>query len=179
MHPFPHRYDVDSSATPDSGDIAIRSTGLLPLVTATPIEFDGPGDRWSPETLLVAAVADCFVLTFRGIARASRLAWTSIDCDVAGTLDRVERVTRFTEFVVRARVVIPDAEHLEQARRIVVRAEETCLITRSLNGATRLDATVEVCPPELQNRSAPEPQNSSTTSTTARTVAVSASSRSL
>jgi hypothetical protein len=44
---------------------------------------------------MVAAVADCFVLTFRGIAGVSRLPWASVECSVTGTVDRVERVTQF------------------------------------------------------------------------------------
>ena len=34
-------------------------------------EFGGPGDLWSPETMLAGAVAGCFILTFRAAARAS------------------------------------------------------------------------------------------------------------
>jgi hypothetical protein len=33
-----------------------------------PREFDGRGNQWSPESLLAAALADCFVLSFRAVA---------------------------------------------------------------------------------------------------------------
>jgi len=56
----------------------------------------GPGDRWSPETLLVGALADCFILTFRAVANASSLPWIRLRCEAEGVLDRVERMTRFT-----------------------------------------------------------------------------------
>jgi hypothetical protein len=55
----------------------------------------------------VAAVADCFVLTFRGIAGVSRFPWVAMDCDVTGTVERVERVTQFTALEVRARLRVP------------------------------------------------------------------------
>jgi len=142
MHPFPHRYVVSSTAWP-RGDIVIESDGLPSLATTTPPEFDGPGGRWSPETLLVAAVADCYLLTFRGIAKASALAWTSISVEVVGTLERPDRVSQFTRFDIRARVALSHLASEEQARRILARAEETCLITRSLNGETHLDVEIE------------------------------------
>ena len=129
------------SATPD-GAIVLDSPGVPPLATITPPEFDGPGGLWSPETLLVAAVADCFLLTFRGIARASKMAWTSIDVECTGTLERIERVTQFTRFHLRARIVLPEGSHDDQARRIAIRAEETCLVTRSLTGTTHLDVEI-------------------------------------
>jgi organic hydroperoxide reductase OsmC/OhrA len=142
MHPFPHRYVVSSTATLE-GNIVLRSDGLPSLVTATPPEFDGPGGLWSPETLLVAAVADCFLLTFRGIARASKMPWVSVSATCEGTLERPDGVTQFTHFDLQAKVVLPPQVSEGQARRILQRAEETCLITRSLKGETHLQITVE------------------------------------
>ena len=68
MHPFPHHYSVVAKADAQ-GDVALESQRLPTIPSAPPTEFGGPGNRWSPETLFVAAVADCFVLTFRGISR--------------------------------------------------------------------------------------------------------------
>ena len=96
--------------------------------------------------LLVAAVADCFVLTFRAIAHLSKLSWISLTCDVAGTVDRVERITQFTGFVVRARLRVPDGTNEEQAHRLLAKAEQTCLVTNSLKGGAHLDAEIEVAP---------------------------------
>ena len=61
MQPFPHVYETMASATP-AGHVTLRSPGVPELATALPVEFDGTGDQWSPETLLSAAIADCFVI---------------------------------------------------------------------------------------------------------------------
>jgi organic hydroperoxide reductase OsmC/OhrA len=142
MQDFPHRYATSARAASE-GDVAIESAGLPSLVSAPPAEFGGPGDRWSPETLLVAAVADCFILTFRAIARASKLDWVSLECDVEGVLDRVERVTQFTEFHVRAALRVPPGTDEARAQRLLERAEQGCLITNSLKSKSHLSATVE------------------------------------
>ena len=143
MQPLPHHYVVLASGAAE-GEVALASERLPALASAAPAEFGGPGDRWSPETLLIAAVADCFILTFRAIARASKLEWISLRCEVEGTLDRVERVTQFTSFLVRASLQIPAGANEEQAHRLLERAEQGCLISNSLKGASRLEATVEV-----------------------------------
>jgi peroxiredoxin-like protein len=143
MQAFPHRYRVKGSGTV-TGDVELTADRLTMLRSASPAEFDGPGDRWSPETLLVGAVADCFILTFRAIARASRLSWVSLECDVTGTLDRVERVTRFTGFAIAARLKVPEGRDAERARQALERAERSCLISRSLTAAIDLNATVEI-----------------------------------
>lgn len=73
MQSFPHHYTVAASALPE-GDVSLNSGGLDPIYSAPPIEFGGQGNRWSPENLLVAAVADCFILSFRAIASVSQLS---------------------------------------------------------------------------------------------------------
>jgi len=143
MQTFPHRYSVAAAATPE-GDVSLESDRLPALASAPPTEFGGPGDRWSPETLLVAAVADCFILTFRSIARASKLSWLTLRCDVEGTLDRVERVTQFTGFTVRASLRVPPGTDEAQAGRLMARAEQACLVTNSLKAASHLEAEVVV-----------------------------------
>ena len=141
MHPFPHRYRVSSTAS-SSGTVELRSAGLPSIASAPPIEFDGPGDAWSPETLLVAAVADCFVLSFRAVAAASRLAWTTVECDVDGVLDRVEKATQFIELHIHARLYTPVEVAAERAERVLQKAEQACLISNSLKATVHLTTTI-------------------------------------
>lgn len=142
MKDLPHHYSVSARADAE-GDVTLEAAGLPPLASAPPADFDGPGDRWSPETLLIGAVADCFVLTFRAVARASKLDWVSLGCEVEGTLDRVERTMQFTELRVRATLRVPPGTDEERARRALERSERGCLITNSLKAKSELSASVE------------------------------------
>lgn len=141
MQDLPHHYRVAASARPE-GDVNITSDKLAPIPSAAPAEFGGPGDRWSPETLLVAAVADCFILSFRAIARASKFSWVSLECWCEGTLERRDGTTKFTEFLVNATLEVPPDTNEERAQRLLEKAEATCLITRSLSGPTHLKTVV-------------------------------------
>jgi len=143
MKAFPHHYPVEATAMSVGGTV-VTSPGLTPLDTAPPCEFGGPGDRWSPETLLVAAVADCFLLTFRAVARASRLAWTGCECRVDGVLDRVDRVTKFTQFVMDIELVIPAGSDEVEAARVVHKAEQACLVTNSMTAEVEANVQVRV-----------------------------------
>jgi len=91
----------------------------------------------------MAAVADCFVLTFRAIARASRVEWESLECTANGTLERADGVTRFTTIAIDARLTVQDATTAKRAERLLHKAEENCLITNSLNAETALRTAVE------------------------------------
>lgn len=141
MQDFPHYYKVEGNAGPED-EVTLSSKGIEPMASNAPAEFGGPGDRWSPETLLTAAVADCFILGFRAIARASRFPWNKLQCTVEGTLERKEHVTRFTEFTIRATLEVPADTNTERANRLLEKAETTCLVTNSLSSATHLEAEV-------------------------------------
>ena len=146
MQPFPHHYSVAARAVVQD-DVTLTGDRLPAIPSAPPAEFGGPGDRWSPETLFVAAVADCFVLTFRGIAGVSRFPWVSLECNVTGTVDRVDRVTQFTALEVHARLRVPSGAKEDQARRLLAKAEETCLVTNSLKVRPHLESVVEIQEP--------------------------------
>lgn len=143
MQDLPHHYTVSASAKSDS-NVTLSSRGLDDLDTAGPPEFGGPGDVWSPETLLVGAVADCLILSFRAIARASRLEWESLRCEATGTLDKIDRVTQFTSFDIYAELTIPAGGNEAKAERLLEKAEHHCLITNSMKAESRLRTRVLV-----------------------------------
>jgi len=142
MAEFPHHYDVTASGAPD-GTVEVSSPGLDPLATAPPAQFGGPGDRWSPETLLVAAAVDCFILTFRAVSRASQLPWTRLRCSGTGTLDRAEGGMRFTALALDVHLAVPAGVDAGRARRLLEKAEKSCLVTRSLAFEPTLAISVE------------------------------------
>ena len=143
MHPFPHHYQVKAT---DQGveSVTISAQSLPDILSAPPVEFEGPGNQWSPETLLIAAVAGCFVLSFKAVADASKFEWTSLECQTHGTLDQVDRVTRFTAFKNTVNLKIPAGSSDSQARRLLDKAEQICLISNSLTADVQLDVQIEI-----------------------------------
>ena len=142
MHDFPHHYRCLATANATQSVVQVTSDGLANLATDAPKEFGGPGDQWSPEALLVAAVADCFVLTFRAIAAPSRVPWHAIDYEATGTLERVDRTPHFTEIRLAVRISVPSDMEEERITRVLQKAEKSCLITNSLTATVHLDVDI-------------------------------------
>ncbi len=141
MKEFPHVYSIDARSLPE-GFVRLSSVGVTELESAPPAEFDGPGNRWSPEGLLLAAVADCFSLSFRASARASSLEWRELCCEARGTLDRVEGRLRFTSIELRATLRVPGGSRTDRAERLLRKAEQSCPVSASLATPIALDVTV-------------------------------------
>lgn len=143
MHQLPHTYSVTANAERDS-NVSLSAQGVATISSAPPIEFGGPGDQWSPESLLVAAVADCFILSFKAIARASHVDWANLECAVDGLLDKADGGLRFTGFVVRAKLTIPSEDDRAKAEKLLHKADHACLITNSLIAESDLLTDISV-----------------------------------
>lgn len=141
MQPFPHVYSVAASGSAE-GNVSLTAARVPALNSAPPTEFGGPGDQWSPESLLAAAVASCFILTFRAMARASRLPWTNLECSVEATLERAEGVTYFTRVITRATLTVPDGTSTVLCERVLNKAEEGCLVANSLRSKRELQMEI-------------------------------------
>lgn len=138
---FPHHYRVSGQAV-SKGDVSLSSENLPALASNAPAQFGGPGNQWSPEDLITAAVADCFILSFRAIAAASKFAFESLEVSVEGTLDKVERDMLFTGFKIHATLCIPAGADADRGKKLLEKAETTCLITNSLKSDVHLECTV-------------------------------------
>jgi organic hydroperoxide reductase OsmC/OhrA len=141
MKPLPHNYEVALTGAP-SGYATATGFGLPDLTTAPPAEYDGPGDAWSPEHLLLAAVSACFVFTFRAVARASQVEFIDIDARTSGTVGRSEGTTRFTDIVVHAAVTPAAGVDAAAVQRAVDKTAARCLVTSSLLTPVRVEATI-------------------------------------
>lgn len=143
MKPLPHVYEVHLAGAAD-GYAKVSAAGMPELQTAPPIDFDGPGDAWSPEHLLLAAVETCFLFTLSSVARASKLEFLSLELSGQGKIDRGDGATRFTEIVLRPRLRLPAGADRDRALRILEKSEKACLVSASLSTPVRLEAEVLV-----------------------------------
>jgi organic hydroperoxide reductase OsmC/OhrA len=145
MHPFPHRYQVNIAAKPE-GAFRLSSEGLPEIASMPPPEFDGPGGYWSPETLLLASLGDCTMLTFRAIAKASRFEWRELSADVRGLLERIDGNSRFTRIEIQVRLVVPAGADVAKAKSLLEKAEQGCPISNSLKAERHLECEVVEAP---------------------------------
>jgi organic hydroperoxide reductase OsmC/OhrA len=141
MKPLPHDYDVDLIGGPQ-GYATISAAGLPDLTTAPPREYDGPGDAWSPEHLLLASVSSCFLFTFRAVARTLRAEFRDVGAQTSGIVSRVGGVTRFTDVVIRATVTAAAGASVELLQRAIDKTTAHCLVSSSLATPVRVEAVI-------------------------------------
>ncbi|GAC56639.1 hypothetical protein GOHSU_12_00290 [Gordonia hirsuta DSM 44140 = NBRC 16056] len=141
MQKLPHHYAASAISEPGE-PITLSSPGLNELITETPPEFGGPEGMWSPETLMIAAVANCFVLTWRAVAAHNKVDWIDMRVDASGVLDRVDRVTRFTQVTQKVQLVLPAGADRAQIEQLLAKTESACLVSNSMNAEFILESEI-------------------------------------
>lgn len=141
MQQLPHRYSASAVGEP-TASITISSPDLPDLEVDGPPEFGGPGGLWSPETLIVAAVANCLILTWRSVAAHNKVDWEDMSVDGLGVLDRIDRVTRFTEIHLTVKLVVPAGSDREKLDRLLQRSKSACLITNSMTSEVFMEVEI-------------------------------------
>jgi len=114
--------------------VAARADGKPAIEITTPPVFRGTGPSvWSPEEFLVAAAASCLAVTFTGLAAREGLAYTNLKVDGDGVVGRrADGRFGFTRLLLRLELET-DPTQEAQARELAERAEETCLVSVSLD----------------------------------------------
>jgi organic hydroperoxide reductase OsmC/OhrA len=122
----------------------VTSTDKPDLAVATPPEFkNGVPGVWSPEDLLVAAVASCFAVTMVAVAERRDLPLYGIE--VTGTGHLTQRDDgRFGFVAIELTAHIQTAElSIDALSRAAKYAERACLITMALDVPVHLDTVVQ------------------------------------
>jgi organic hydroperoxide reductase OsmC/OhrA len=106
--------------------------------------FHGDVDRWNPEEMLVAALAQCHLLSYLYVAVANGVVVEGYDDRAEGVLvTTADGGGRFREVVLRPVVTI-SAGDPEVARRIHADAHGLCFIASSVNFPVRHEPTILV-----------------------------------
>lgn len=128
-----HDYEIQIASTGvKSGVLDSRQDGLPSLDVSSPPEFGGPGGVWSPEHLFVASVASCLMTTFRAIAELSRLEIVEYSDEAIGHLQKGDRLYSIDKITLQPKVVVAKEDDLQKAEKLLKKAEEVCLISRSV-----------------------------------------------
>lgn len=109
---------------------------------AAPPQFGGIDGRWSPEDLLLSAVASCFTTTFQAIAEYSRFDFTDLAVEAGGCVRKVASGYAFEEITIRPTLSIANAEEQSRADRLLAKAQQLCLVSRALAVPIKFEPTV-------------------------------------
>lgn len=127
--------------------LTLRAPGKIDLPGSADPTFRGDADRWNPEELLVAALAQCHMLSYLHMAVRAGVVVTDYVDDARGTMEQEGLGGQFIEVVLRPVVTVAETSMVERARAAHAEAFAACFIARSVNFPVRHEPTILVAAP--------------------------------
>lgn len=140
-----HRYELTVEWTGNLGngtasyrgysrDHDILIPGLPALKGSADPTFHGDRERYNPEQLLLAALAQCHMLSFLHVAVKHGVVVTDYRDEAFGFLKlNRDGSGQFERVTLRPQVTVADAAQVELAGRLHHEANQVCFIARSVN----------------------------------------------
>lgn len=151
-----HHYEVTVHWTGNTGngtaryleygrDHDVTAPGRPAILGSADPAFLGQADRWNPEDLLVASLAECHMLTYLALCARERIVVTAYEDRATGTMTEEKGAGgRMTEVVLAPEVTITDPAKADRAAELHHDAGETCFIANSVNFPVRHRPTITV-----------------------------------
>src|SRR5215471_4995197 len=129
-----------------SGRTGIARTDSAPnaLHFTAPFEFGGLEGRWTPEDLLLSAIASCYTTTFRALADYSKFEYSDLEVEVAGRVQKVESGYAFCTLATRPTLTISTGDDEPRALRLLQKTQELCLVSRALATPHALEPRIQI-----------------------------------
>jgi peroxiredoxin-like protein len=139
-----HAYRVAAWWTSGRTGLAKSDSAPNAIHFTAPTEFGGLEGRWTPEELLLAAVAGCYTTTLRSIAATAQLHFTDLQVEASGTVRKADSGYAFTQILVRPNLRIASVEDRERALDLLSRAEKLCLVSRALGTTVKFEPQLDI-----------------------------------
>ena len=153
--PRTHSYDVTVTWTgkPAADPAAPRSysralevvvPGRPPLAGSADPAMGGDADRWNPEELLVAALAQCHMLWFLHLCADAGVVVTGYTDRPHGVMVETRHGGRFTEAWLRPEATVAEPGMAAAAAALHATAHARCFIANSVNFPVHLAPVITV-----------------------------------
>lgn len=139
-----HSFHMQLQWNGGRNDVGILQAERLQTQISIPPEMDGPGIGTNPDEMLLGAAATCYIITLAAMLERANVPAT-LQMNSEGVVDVTNGV--FTYESIQHNVTIrleQDQQDVKQrARRLAIKAEETCMISKALKGNVEIGLNIK------------------------------------
>jgi peroxiredoxin-like protein len=139
-----HKFRVVAWWASGRTGLAKSSSAPNAIHFTAPPAFGGLEGRWTPEDLLLVAVASCYTTTFRTLTEYSKFEYTDLQVEVEGVIGKAETGYSFTQVFIRANLTVSQEADQERAVKLLHKAKGLCMVSRALSVQQSFEPLVKV-----------------------------------
>ena len=122
----------------------LHEAGKPEIAIATPHEFGGPQNLWSPENLLTGAVGACLMTSTLHFLEKERVDLRSYMSNTKGTMQKTREGLAFTSIDVEVSITVGADDDVEKAQRAAEMAKQSCPVSKAMKCPVNVNPRVNV-----------------------------------
>ncbi len=111
---------------------------------AAPPQFGGLEGRWTPEDLLLCAIASCFVTTFRVLAEYAKWEYADLQVEASGIVSKAGSGYSFRQITLRPHLKVLAEAEIAKGQQLLQKAQNLCLVSRAMSVTQTFEPVVEL-----------------------------------
>ena len=133
-HAYPFTLTWNGNTLQDgyTRDAEAAAAGKATIPVSSAAEYAGTAQRWNPEDLLGAALANCHMLTFLALCAKARVEVTRYEDRAESILDTVEKVTWVTEIHLKPTIRVARGTSKAKVEELFQKAHKYCFVANSI-----------------------------------------------
>jgi len=129
-----HHFHLRANWPGKRNDFGEIQSGNLSTQVSIPKEMDGPGIGTNPDEMLLGAAATCYIITLAALLERSGISQEGLELESTAIVDVTNGIFTYEKIIHRPTIVLIDGKDMIKTQRLVIKAEETCMISKALRG---------------------------------------------
>ncbi|QUG41541.1 OsmC family protein [Psychrobacillus sp. INOP01] len=141
-----HYFHLKADWPGNRNDIGTIHARNLQTKISIPQEMDGPGLGTNPDEMLLGAATTCYIITLAAMLERSHIEKVSLVVESTAAVDVTNGIFTYKKIIHRPMLVIVNEKDTKMATRLLLKAEDTCMISKALRGNVEivLEPTLQV-----------------------------------
>ncbi len=140
-----HSFHITTDWPGQRNDVGTLGSEKFHTEISIPPEMGGPGVGTNPDEMLLGAAATCYIITLAAMLERSHIEKKNLTMTSVGIVEVENGVITYKEIIHRPVLTLgPSTSEkvITLTKKLLVKAEQSCMITRALKG----NVTVKVDP---------------------------------
>jgi len=137
-----HTFNVSLKWDYETNSGLARSESRMPLLFGPPPEFGGAEMNWSPEHLITASLAGCYMNTFIHFAKLLKVTITNIRVTAKAEFEKKQHGFEATRYIIRPVVEFHNTPGQYVIDNLFQKAKKYCIISNSVKGEVCVEPNV-------------------------------------
>jgi peroxiredoxin-like protein len=134
-----HYFHLKANWPGNRNDIGSIHAQNLQTKISIPEEMDGPGVGTNPDEMLLGAATTCYIITLAAMLERSKIEKVSLVVESSAVVDVTDGIFIYKKIIHRPTLVIVNEKDFKMATRLLLKAEDTCMISKALKGNVEIE----------------------------------------